>query len=120
MDLGTPQNNIQTLPDLSNFRYENIFRLYQTKDNHYFYNILSTVSFPDNLDDNLFYNVVVNEKTPWPVISYGAYGTIELWWLLAIINGVKNPFEIPSNNTLKVLKAQYVRPVITQLNQLVK
>lgn len=120
MELGEYQNKILDLPELSNFRYENIFKLYKTADNQYFYNILSKVSFPENLDKTLFYTITVNEKTPWTLISYSAYGTIELWWLLAIINGIQNPFELPSNNELKILKAQYIRPVIAQLTQLLQ
>ena len=120
MDLGQFQNDIVDLPDLSNFRYENIFKLYTTVDSQYFYNILSTVSFTEDLDVNLFYNVTVNEKTPWTIISYGAYGTIELWWLIAIINGVKNPLVLPSSGKLKILRAQYIRPVIAQLTQLIQ
>jgi hypothetical protein len=120
MDLGTPQSQIPSLPQLSDFRYENLFKLYQTTDGQYFYNILSTASFPDNLDKNIFYDLTVNEKTPWPLISYGAYGTIELWWLIAIINGIQNPFELPSNQSIKILKPQYIRQVITQLNQLIQ
>jgi hypothetical protein len=94
--------------------------LYKTSDSQYFYNILSTISFPDDLDANLFYSLSINEKTPWPIISYSAYGTIELWWLLAIINKVQNPMEIPNNGSIKILKAQYVRPVLAQLNQLLQ
>ena len=120
MDLGQRQQAILDLPELSNFRYENIFKLYKTSEGQYFYNILSTISFPENLDNNLFYSLSINEKTPWPIISYNVYGTIELWWLLAIINKIKNPLQLPSAGTIKVLKAQYVRPVLAQLNQLIQ
>jgi hypothetical protein len=120
MDLGTFQKDIVDLPTLNEFRYENIFKLYKTGGNQYFYNILSTVSVSNNLDSNIFYNVVLNEKTPWTVISYGAYGSIDLWWLIAIVNGIKNPLQLPSSGSIKILKPQYVRSVISQLTQIVQ
>ena len=120
MNLGITQNAITTLPQLDSFRYENIFKLYQTDAGQYFYNILSEISLPQDLDKNLFYTVVINQKTPWTVVSYGAYGTIELWWLIVLANGIKNPLILPESGTLKILKGQYVRPVITQLTQLIQ
>lgn len=118
-DLGLNQNEIVELGSLSNLRYENIFKIYQNTDSQYFYNILNTVTFGNIYDPNLFTEVVVSEKMPWTVLSYNAYKTIDLWWLIALVNGVRNPFELPSDNKIKILKPQYVATVISQLSQLI-
>jgi hypothetical protein len=117
-DLGKYQNSIKDLSTLGNLRYENIFKVYKDSNSYYFYNIMNTISFPNISDSSELYTyITVNEKMPWTVISYNAYATIDLWWLIALINGVKNPFDLPEAGTLKILKPQYVAPVISQLSQ---
>lgn len=117
-DLGQYQNNITGLPTLSNLKYENIFKIYQDSNGYYKYNPLTTISFPGISDQvDLYDNVAVNERMPWTVISYNAYGTIDLWWLIALINNVTNPLELANVGTVKVLKAAYVSSVISQLTE---
>lgn len=118
-NLGTYQNNINNLSTLNNLRYENIFKVYQNAGSQYFYNILTTIAFDNIYDTNLFTEVVISEKMPWPVLSYNNYGTMDLWWLIALVNGIRNPFELPANNKIKILKPQYVTAVIAQLTQLI-
>jgi len=116
-DLGQYQSQIVDLPDLSEYRYENIFKVYKTPDNQYWYNILKKVTISDTLDDNLFYSVIVTQQTPWTNISYRAYQTIELWWLIMLVNKLNNPLVIPANSTVKILRPEYVRAVISQIKQ---
>ena len=110
------QNAIRELPGLSDYRYENIFNVYQQADGKFYYNINSTVSIPDNINKNTYYTTVVNGRSPWTAISYRAYGTIELWWLIVILNKITNPLT-PPNGTIKILKPEYVRSVISEIKQ---
>mgnify|MGYP003341150622 CR=1 FL=1 len=114
MEDGKYRNQIPQLESLSDLRYENIFKMYQTSDGRYFYNILKKVSFPTNLSENIFYTITVNERVPWTTISYNAYGTIELWWLIMLVNNLTNPVSVP-RGTIKILKMDYVRPVISEI-----
>jgi hypothetical protein len=75
--------------------------------------------FDNIFDTALFTEVVISEKMPWTVLSYNAYNTIDLWWLIVLVNGIRNPFELPANNKIKILKPQYVSTVIAQLTQLI-
>ena len=111
---GEYQNNIAALPSLTDYRYENIFKMYQQKNGGYYYNILNKVTIPDNIDKNVYYTIVVNEKIPWTTVSYTAYGTIDLWWLIVILNKIKDPTQVPSG-TIKILKPEYVRLVISDI-----
>lgn len=111
---GKYRNQIPELDVISDLRYENIFKMYQREDGKFFYNILKKISLPDNLNQNIFYSITVAEKMPWTTISYNAYGTIELWWLIMAVNNITNPTIIPKGN-IKILKQEYIRPIISQL-----
>ena len=83
MENGNFQNKIKALTPLKNTRYENIFKLYKTGDkSQYFYNLLQSIYLPENLNEDFIYYQLVNDKIPWTIISYNAYKTIELWWLI--------------------------------------
>ena len=79
-----------------------------------------SIIFPDNLNENLFYTITVNDKTPWTTISYNVYNTIELWWLIVLINKISNPVLPSSKTTLKILKPEYIRSVLSQINDQLK
>ena len=114
---GAYQNQISNLPPLDDLRYENIFKVYQTAENHYYYNILNTISFPADIDKNSYYTLKVNQNMPWTTISYNAYGTIELWWLICIVNQIRNPLVMPlTNRVLKIVKPEFVRSIINEIH----
>ena len=114
---GTYQNQISNLPSLDDLRYENIFKVYQTSENHYYYNILNKVSISSDMDKNTYYTLKINQNMPWTTISYNAYGTIELWWLICIVNQITNPLVIPTTNRiLKIIKPDYVRSIINEIH----
>jgi hypothetical protein len=50
------------------------------------------------------------------MISFRAYRTIELWWLLCLINKIYNPLLFPaSGTTLKVLRPQYLPELFNEI-----
>lgn len=111
------QNNIPELPYLENFRYENLFNVYQTADDKYFYNLLSKVNFPEEIDET-FYTIytVPNDSVSWTFISNKFYGTTLLWWLICSANKIQNPVYFPAPGTeLKILNPSVVRNIIQQV-----
>ena len=110
------QNNIDTLPTLSVLRLENLFNVYKN-DTNYFYNLIGTVSVPKDLDPSVYVTYTVNsDNMPWTLISYKAYKTIDLWWLICSINNISNPVEFPKAGTeLKILLPEYVSAIVQQL-----
>ena len=48
------QNQIDELSKLEPENMENMFNVYQEKDGMYYYNLLRTIEFPDNLPITLF------------------------------------------------------------------
>lgn len=89
---------VQTLPKEA---LENLFNVYKTSSGDYFYNIMRTVQIQgmENLDSGFFTGHLYKEGEQWSSISYSHYGTITLWWLVALVNGYTNPFSLPSAGT---------------------
>ena len=118
---GDFQNSINTLPSLRNTRYENIFKLYLTSNNHYYYNLLQSVFLPENINPEYIFYQQVTYKMPWTTISYNAYKTIDLWWLICLTNNIYNPIEIADKGTLlRIIKPQYVSAVLSEIRTALK
>ena len=116
--IGAYQKNIPSLPKLNEYQYENFMRMYLTENNQYYYNLQSfSIYFLDELDTSAYYEIQLNKQMPWTSISYNEYRTMDLWWLIVLINKIYNPLEFPKSGTkLKILFPQYVRTVLTKLN----
>jgi len=118
-NIGLKQNNINGLPNLRGTQYENIFsvNLLKANDNtkFYFYNILNSVIIPDSLDKNIFETEFLDRDIPWTTYSYLKYGTIDLWWLVFLINKPDFIFYAKSGQEIKFIKPEYVDAVISQI-----
>jgi hypothetical protein len=114
--LGTYQNQIPELPPLDIYRYENIFRVYQTNQNQYYYSLLQSVYLPNNIDDTKIFYITVQANLPWTTISYNAYQTIELWWLICLVNKIYNPLVGPQvGTTLKAIKPAFIPAILNEI-----
>lgn len=110
------QNNIEALPKLSETKYENLFKVYQ-EDGYYIYNINSSLNFDKDLDEDFFYEWTLDKPLPWTTISYIHYDTIDLWWLLCLLNDIQNPVLFPEAGTiLKIFKPIYVRRILDEIS----
>jgi hypothetical protein len=112
---GKYQKNIDDLKTLGDFSYENIFKVYK-KDNYYFYNILKKVSLDGILRQGVFYNQRIDRRIPYTGLSYMVYDTIDLWWLICIVNNIRNPVQLPpAGGTLKIIYPKLVNNVIKNI-----
>jgi hypothetical protein len=117
MVLGTYQNQISQLPSLSINRYEQIFRLYTTNSNQFYYNLLQNVYIVDNIDPKAIFYITVKQQLPWSIVSYNTYGTIDLWWLIALVNNIYNPVKLPdAGSVIKAIRPEYVTAVLKEIN----
>lgn len=109
------QNDIKDLPRLSIENFEKIFNVYQDADGLYFYNLLNTIVFPQNLPVNLFTVYTVKPGDTWPFISYKTLQSPNLWWIILLANGIDNPLlpVVPGTN-LKIPISQVVKEVVEQ------
>ena len=110
------QNQVFDLPTLDDQVLENIFSVYLEKG-QYFYNLLSTATFPTNIDPSFFDYYTVKHGELWITISNTVYNTIKLWWLICAVNQIQNPLEMPKPGTkIKVLNRLAVNEVLQQMN----
>jgi hypothetical protein len=101
-------------------RYENIFNMYQfttsNNDTYTFYNILSKISIPGDLDPIVYELYEVDSELPLTTLSHSLYGSQHLWWLIMVLNGIKNPVKlIEAGSIIKIIKNEYLDLVFDSL-----
>ena len=121
-ELNLNHNQVSSLSGelvtLSDYNYENIFSMFRTDGGHFAYNLLKTIIIPRNLEQNLYDTVRVDRKMAWTNVSFLEYGTIQLWWLVCLANGIKDPTKLPEpGTTLRVIKKRFVPRVLKHLKQ---
>lgn len=110
------QNQIKELPVLSKENFEKIFNVYKDTNGFYFYNLLQTIVFPQDLPVSLFQAYSVTDKDTWPYISYKAYNTPNLWWVILLANDVHDPTKIAKPGTvIRIPNIKLVQEVLTQV-----
>lgn len=110
------QNQISDLPTLRAENFENIFNVYKDENGMYFYNLLQTIVFPQNLPLNLFdpYNIKYGDT--WPTISYKTLNNTNLWWIILLANNISNAVLPPVPGTIiKIPKPSVVKEVLLQM-----
>jgi len=118
IDLNKKHNDIDELSNLSDNRYENIFNM-GTNNNYFFYNIIKTIKFPEELDSSIFDYKIINQKLPYTAVSYNVYGTQNLWWLILLSNNITNPVDVITPGTrLKIIKTKFVKDIINTIIEL--
>lgn len=116
-DLEQYQNDISELPKLEDVRYEQIFKLAKA-DKFYFYNIIKKISFPDDIQPDLFVELRVNSNKPWTTLSQDIYGTQDLWWLICLVNRIYNPINNPElGEVYKIIKPDFINIVLKEIKK---
>jgi len=118
--VGRFQNDIPELPELDAFRYENIFRMYETEtdEQYFFFNILNTVNVPEDIDPDFYREVILTRREPWSVISFREYGTMDLWWLIVIVNNINNPVAFPPPGTkLRIIRKPFLKTIVDDIKR---
>jgi hypothetical protein len=115
---GKIRNNVAELEKINDNLYENIFRvnaITNGEKSFYFYNLLNKVIFPDNLDSSLFSEAVVTTDTPWTTLSFKLYGTINLWWVLYLVNKPKYIFLAKGGTIVKYIRPQSMGTILRSI-----
>jgi streptogramin lyase len=59
--------------------------------------------FVRSLEFNRFHRVLPDEEYNLPKVSFNAYGTVDLWWVVGAFNGIVNPAaELAAGTLLKM------------------
>lgn len=118
MNIGEFQNNIEDLPSINIERYENIFKTFtikNEKNTYYYYNILSKINIPKQLNEELLGTIKLNTRLPWTTLSYKIYNTQFLWWLIYLINKPKNIFFAEAGLEYKYVLPDYLDLVLDNI-----
>jgi hypothetical protein len=87
-------------------KFLNIFRSYIANED-----IFSDISF--------FQTYEVSNGEYWDNVSYNLYNTPFLWWVIALLNNIANPFEeLEDGDILNVLREDYVYQLTADLEKI--
>jgi hypothetical protein len=121
MDTTFKNNDIPTLPQILNLRYENLFNVYKfvNKDKEfYYYNITNKLSIPQQVDKTSLLSTTFDSTIPLPLASYKLYGTTSLWYIIYMLNfnTSKARFVINAGEEIIYLKPEFLNNLIGSLN----
>lgn len=112
------QNSIKELPKLDTENLENIFNVYQEENGLYYYNLLQTIVFPQDLPKALFNSYIISYGDTWPYISFKNFQTPNLWWLILLANNISNPLlPLVPGTELKIPVIEVVRQVLGEIQR---
>lgn len=95
--------------------FTNIFNRYQTSEGIPFFNISKNISFPEDESLEIYNKYFVTEDTPWTVLSYKIYKTIDYWWVLSSLNK-DFKFYAPEGNYIKCIDPIYIKDVLGNIS----
>jgi hypothetical protein len=112
------QSDFPDLPQLNSYyRYENFLNIYEDDNKTRFYNLLRNINIFPAQDSSIEDEYIIKPNDTWYSISYNYYSTMDLWWIICEYNQIKNAIKMPEHGTkIKILKSEYVWPVIINLN----
>lgn len=95
----------------------NILIQFVDKNGHLVFNNNDTIIL--DLSDNgstLFQIYTVCAKDTYQTISYKFYGTVQLWWLIAKMNGITDATILPKVGTnIKILSSEFLNTVLNSV-----
>ena len=114
--------NEYTKQNLSNSSQLKLFTILDdVSNNTYYLNIFrSYIINMSSLNNNSFYELYEVDNNDWlDNISYKFYNTPQLWWVIAIVNNITNPFEeIYPGKVLRILKNSYIYNILKEVRNI--
>lgn len=93
-------------------QWVNLFNIYKDSKDSYYFNLFNSLQIADtDINPIYFENYYTTEKDNLFHISHKFYDTVNLWWIIAYINKLKDPFFIEGQN-LKILKKEVVGQIL--------
>jgi hypothetical protein len=122
--LGSYQNDVEGLDNLDLTDYERIFRIYTVNTDGMdmnFYNILNRIDMPENIDSRYVKFYEAKGNAPWTILAYNIYGSVKMWWLLALMNKDildENRFVVKGGTQIKYLIPEILGLVYNQITNI--
>lgn len=102
--------------NLDYYDYANIFSTYVDENGYEFFNLSNTINIDGDIDPSVYIYDVAHSFCDVYHLSKKYYGTHKLWWIILLINNIKNPFEIKSGQRMKILNNVSVSQILSQIN----
>ena len=68
---------------------------------------------PFGLD--MYKSKFISTDTPWTILSYEIYNTIDYWWVLSSINK-DYPFYAPEGTDIKYIEKSLLKNILSNIN----
>jgi hypothetical protein len=108
--------------------FANMFNVYKDSDvdNAYTYAINRTLNVQglpedptDDYNNSMFIYHTIQHDDTWKLISYKAYDTIDLWWMICKVNNIIDPTDMPEiGATIRILSRDLVNDMLNNLRTL--
>ena len=104
--------------DLANTSQLKLFNILEDEDGVRLQNVWRSYSLnPEVAEETYFFTLYnMNDDDWWDNISFLAYDTPYLWWILCVMNNVQNPFEeVSPGQETNILRDNYLYQVIKEI-----
>lgn len=95
--------------------YQSIFNHYQTDDGKTFFVPTEQIVFPEDTSLIIYDTMYIDTDTPWTILSWKIYGSIDLWWILCSLNRDNSYFYAKQGTTVRFIREQFIDEVMKQL-----
>lgn len=106
---------------LSNTSQLKLFPIFKDINGVKFLNLFRSYKLNEQIQSDilLFSSYEVSNGEYWDDIAYKVYGIPQLWWIIALINNVVNPFEeLNDGDNIKILKEDYIYNLVKDMERL--
>lgn len=98
----------------SNFKYNNLFNLYYTSENIPFTLKNRSIVFPEDANSPIYQIKYISIDTPWTVLSYNLYNTIDYWWVLCSLNKA-DVFYAKEGEEIRVINPKFIDEIVDDI-----
>ena len=103
--------------DITDENFENVLNVHLDDNGFYFFNLLETVNFPEELDPTTYSLYRVLPDDFYTTISYKCYNTIKLWWIICAANQILDPTSAPEvGRILQIPNTTTVSQILASVN----
>lgn len=95
--------------------YTSIFSRYLTNENIPFYLTNRRIVFPDDMTLEIYGKIYVSADTPWTILSYTLYNTIDYWWIIASLNK-SSIFYAEDGKEIYYVKPEYLNLILNSIH----
>lgn len=106
---------------LNNISHLKLFNILEDVDKTKLLNIWRSFTFNEDVIDNTPYyeTYEVENEDWWDNIAYKFYDTPNLWWVIAMMNNIVNPFEeLEIGSNIKILREQYLYQLLKEIRSI--